>query len=376
MATIKAWKLYRSKVSYFSGKLEAYLKYKDIPFEIEEVNKNTLNKIYFNTGVKKMPAMESSDGTWLFDTTPMIAWLEKEYGGTPILPTDPALAFLTLLLEDYGDEWLWRPAMWWRWVPMTSRRTLGWMIGEEIIDKRVARPAGWGFAKRQLHEWLWGDGVNKNNQAQVRDMLFREFEFLEPLLEKQPYIMGSHPSAADFGYFASMFRHFGNDPDSAEVMRMQAPNTYEWLARLWNAKPHKLPTNQTWVEPTADYWQALLNRLANDYLPYLKQNAQAYSNSAKRFDYHGKTISFPKTKTTHYRVWCYEVLQKRYSALTTEEKSKIDQWFSQVGGIKAFREDPIINSGMNEKFSLPIKPDENRKRAAKLSIIIGGQARN
>jgi len=71
-------------------------------------------------------------------------------------------------------------------------------------------------------------------------MLFREFELLEPLLEEQPYIMGSHPSVADFGYFASMFRHFGNDPDSAEVMRMEAPHTYEWLAILWNAKSHKL----------------------------------------------------------------------------------------------------------------------------------------
>jgi hypothetical protein len=30
-----------------------------------------------------------------------------------MLPQDSALRFLALLMEDYGDEWLWRPWMWW-----------------------------------------------------------------------------------------------------------------------------------------------------------------------------------------------------------------------------------------------------------------------
>ncbi|RXJ74463.1 hypothetical protein CS022_02385 [Veronia nyctiphanis] len=87
------WLLYRSKISYFSGKVEAYLKYKQIPFNIKEVNHWTLNKIYWNTGVKKMPALEAKDGRWLFDSTPMIQWLEECYGGVPVLPKDPALRF-------------------------------------------------------------------------------------------------------------------------------------------------------------------------------------------------------------------------------------------------------------------------------------------
>ncbi len=101
---ISHWTVYRSKISYFSGKLEAYLKYKEIPHSITKIDRHVFNTIYKHTGVKKMPAMESDTGTWLFDTTQVIAWLDKLYGGVPVLPDDPALAFTTLLIEDYGDE--------------------------------------------------------------------------------------------------------------------------------------------------------------------------------------------------------------------------------------------------------------------------------
>ncbi len=370
------WTLYRSKISYFSGKLEAYLKYKEIPFTRSEVDRRTFNTIYTHTGVKKMPAMESDNGLWLFDTTPTIAWLEAQYQGVPVLPDDPALAFVALLIEDYGDEWLWRPAMWWRWMPMGSRRALGWIIGSEIIEERLARQAGWLFAQRQLREWLWDDGVSKANEHQVRDMLYREFEFLEPLLDEQPFILGSHPSVADYGYFGSMFRHFGNDPDSAEVMRMQAPNTYEWVARLWNARQQKLGSQPQWLWPQADCWQPLLDRIANDYLPYLQQNARAYKENKTRFDFVGKSLQFPHTKTTHYRVWCFDVLQRKFAELSSSDQQKVEALFEPVGGLDDLQWKKPIDSGMDDLYRLPVKPGARPGFKSRLSVMLGGQPRN
>ena len=116
-------------------------------------------------------------------------------------------------------------------------------------------------------------------------------EFLEAVFAKQAFILGSHPSAADFGYFASMFRHFGNDPDPAEIMRARAPHTYAWLARLWNAKAQALGAKQHWVFPKGRHWTPLLDRIANDYLPYLKANAEAFRDGESRFDFVGKTTA-------------------------------------------------------------------------------------
>ena len=352
--------VYKSDISYFSGKLEAYLRYKGIVHKAVECGQREMKKIAQTTGVKKMPAVEMDNGQWLFDTTPMLEWFEQQHPEPCTVPDDPALAFLALLIEDYGDEWLWRPAMWWRWVPRASRWAVGYAIGKAFAPTLLARPLGWFFGHRQQREWLWGDGVNLANEASVRDMLFREFEFLERLLARQPFLLGSHPSAADFGYFASMFRHFGNDPDSAEVMRRQAPNTYEWLARLWNASADKLPKAIEWQWPETPEWQPLLKRIAADYLPYLHQNALAFQRGQKRFDFTGHSLAFQGTKTTNYRVYCRERLQQQYLQLTTADRDKLEQLFKSVGGLGGLQADGVIVSGLAESFILPREAKSGR----------------
>ena len=368
--------VYKADISYFSGKLEAYLRYKEIPHTAIDCNQKTLRMIGNKTGTVKMPAIEMANGQWLYDTTPTIQWLEKKHPEAPVLPEDSALAFIALLIEDYADEWLWRPAMWWRWVPKASRVALGRRIaGEIMMAKSLTTPMGFICGRRQLREWLWDDGVNASNEEAVRDMLFRELEFLEPLFEQQPFLLGSHPSVADFGYFASMFRHFGNDPISAEVMRRDGPNTYEWLARLWNAKYTKLDSNVSWVWPEADYWQPLLQRIAKDYLPYLHQNALAFSNDKKRFDYQGDSLTFRGTVTTDYRVWCRQELQREFSLLNTADQQRVEQLFAKAGGITSLHQGGVIDSGLAQNYQLPVDPATVRVKPS-LAKRIFGQPRN
>jgi glutathione S-transferase len=58
-----------------------------------------------------MPVIELPDGRMMTDTTPMIDWFEAEYPSVHVVPTDPVQRFFSKLLEDYAEEWLWRPAM-------------------------------------------------------------------------------------------------------------------------------------------------------------------------------------------------------------------------------------------------------------------------
>lgn len=348
--------VYKSDISYFSGKLEAYLRYKCIAHDLVDVDQAAMQRVRENTGVQKMPAIEMSDGRWLFDTTPMIRWLETQHTEASVLPDDPALAFVACLIEDYGDEWLWRPAMWWRWVPKVSRVALGRRIAAKMVSPFLAIPLGYYFARRQLKEWVWGDGVNAGNSDAVRDMFYHELDTLEAVFKQQPYLLGSHPSVADFGYFASMYRHFGNDPDSAEVMRRKGPKTYEWLARLWNARYTELASSASWVWPEADHWQGLLSRVANDYLPYLHQNAVAFRQGQQRFDYTGGSLTFSATTTTHYRVWCRQELQREFAQLSVEDQQRVNSLFASVGGLNSLHQDGVIDSGMDAQFKLPCDP--------------------
>jgi len=372
---INKYTVYKSDISYFSGKLEAYLRYKEIPHTLADCDHKTVTMIAEKTGTQKMPAIEMDDGQWLFDTTPMIQWLEKEHPTQSVMPDDPALRFIALLIEDYGDEWLWRPAMWWRWVPKASRVTLGRRIASAMISKYIAIPLGFYFGRRQLNEWLWQDGVDKNNSNDVRDMFFHELSLMEAVFDEQPFLLGSHPSIADFGYFASMFRHFGNDPISAEVMRREGPNTYEWLARLWNVKHSHLNSEINWVWPDAEHWQPLLRRIAKDYLPYLHQNALAFKAGKKRFDYSGDSLTFKKTVTTDYRVWCRQGLQREFSLLSNTDQQRVDQLFAAAGGLSSLHQDGVIDSGLDRDYQLPVNPSAVKLRQT-LAQKIFGQPRN
>lgn len=372
------FKLFRMDISYFSGKLEAYLNYKQIPFERVEAHHKVLFDIYQKTGTMKVPAVETSDGLWLKDSTPMLRWFEKEYPQNPILPDDPAMAFIALLVEDYGDEWLWRPAMWWRWMPIGSRRLLGYRIATEVLGSLpiptfIAAPY---FAWRQKKTWLDWDGMTKANHDQIRDMYTDQLAALEPIFRRQPYLLGSHPSAADYGYFASMFRHFGNDPESSVVMRQQAPAVYEWLSRMWNQTVDDLGDNIEWKAAEGEGWDFILGDICKTYLPYLHQNAMAFKAGKKRFNYSANGLELPQTVTTDYRVWCRQELQREYQRLSDAEQARVEAMLVPHGGLAELFADGEVDAGMDADLSIPFPARPEMSFARRLYVWVMGTARN
>src|SRR5262245_40939741 len=89
------------------------------------------------TGAAQMPAVELDDGRWLTDSTPIIAWFEMQRPTPPVIPVDPVQAFVSRLLEDYADEWLWRPAMHYRWTHAADARLLSHALAVEMLADRV-----------------------------------------------------------------------------------------------------------------------------------------------------------------------------------------------------------------------------------------------
>ena len=54
----ECYTLYKSDISYFSGKLEGYLRYTEIPHRLVDCDQRTLVRIARKTGTQKMPAIE------------------------------------------------------------------------------------------------------------------------------------------------------------------------------------------------------------------------------------------------------------------------------------------------------------------------------
>jgi glutathione S-transferase len=310
-------KVYGSDISYFTGKLEAYLRYKEIPYQRVAMTARHFNRtVPRATGVAQMPAVELPDGRWMTDSTPIIEWLERERPEPAVIPLDPLQAFASRVLEDYADEWLWRPAMHYRWSYRPDALLLSERIVTELLPD-VPAPAWlkrWAIRQRQYRGYVRGDGVDARTRPHVEDIYLRTLAALEAIFAGRPFLLGTMPTFADYGFFASMFRHFGLDPTASRLMRGRAPAVYEWVARMWNARARQSRGSLLAGIP-AD-WGPLLDDVGDAYLPYLCANADAFATGRRRFDVIIQGTPYRRVPTSRYRVWCLERLRRHYDALS------------------------------------------------------------
>ena len=105
-----------SNISYFTGKMENYLRLKRIPHRLESMQFPAVRKVLERElGVMQMPVIILPGGRYMTDSTAMIEWFEARHSEHSILPPDPLQRFVCHLLEDWAGEWWWRPAMHYRW---------------------------------------------------------------------------------------------------------------------------------------------------------------------------------------------------------------------------------------------------------------------
>jgi len=309
-------RVYGSKVSYFTGKLEACLRYKGIAYRRIPMAPDGVAKVAGKGRLAaQIPALRLSDGRWLSDTTPVIAWLEGEYPERRVIPRDPLQAFVSRLVEDYADEWLWRPAMYYRWSHGPDRRLLSKLIVDELLqERRVPRALARRFVEfRQSYYFVRRDGVTAHTRGHVEESYFRALDWLSGVLEKRPFLLGERPTLADFGFMGPMFRHFSHDPTPAEVMRSRAPAVWAWVARCWNAGGH-LSKEALEVGVPVD-WQPLLSEIGATHLEQLDANARAWKAGRRRFEVEIQGVRYRDLPTSQYRVWCLERLRAHFDAL-------------------------------------------------------------
>jgi glutathione S-transferase len=313
--------LYGPELSYFTGKLEAVLRYMELPYQ--RVVAGPMGHVSNTTGVAQVPAVQLADDRWLTDTTPIISWLDQRYPGAGVVPRDPVLAFFSRLLEDYADEWLWRPAMHYRWDYVESAQHQS----RVLIDEAGGDLPLPGFLKRYLIRnrqrsfFTRGDGVSADTWDHVEKIYLDTLQQFSKILETRPYLLGDRPSLADFGFFGPMFRHFAMDPTSARIMRETAPAVFEWVARVWNARNSKMGGEL--LEQVPQDWGPILESIGSSYLPYLCANAEAWKADRTHFDVDIEGAPYRNIRTSRYRVWCLEELRRDFNALSESQQQEV-----------------------------------------------------
>lgn len=367
--------------SYFCGKLLAYLRYKEISHNaIYKPRAEIGDELMRNTGLRQMPVVRTADDVWLQDTTPTIDWFEERFPKAPMTTGDPVTDFFIRLMEDYADEWMWRPAIFSRWESRLDGDYYQRQFVKEYIGGFWAStpPTRWiagKLVKKHLSDkFLRGDGITKENRDYVWSIYTNTLDRLEAIFQKQPYLLGDKPCLADFGFFGSMFWHFANDPTPNRIMQNRAPGVYEWVARLWNMTASKADGLEFSHMPgeAPELWQPLLADLCDGYLPYLHANAKAFEAGKKRFDHTMQGAPFKGLRVSPYRVWCRERLLGFLADLDETAKAKVKAVLEPLGGWQPLVADSHIQSDYDPEGTLPVcQPQELSLKYKLLAPFVG-----
>ncbi len=229
-----------AEVSYYTGKVRAYLRYKGIPFDEVPATREVYRRVIVpRTGVAFIPVLISDADDAIQDSTAIIDYLEERNPGASVYPDGPLQRLVALLLEVYADEWLVIPAMHYRWNLPENRafavREFGRLSApdasadEQIaIGEKLSRP----FAGA-----LPALGVNAANAAAVEASYLEFLQDFAAHLETAPFLLGTRPSIGDFALLGPLYAHLYRDPLSGRLMRERAPSVADWVERMNAPEP-------------------------------------------------------------------------------------------------------------------------------------------
>ncbi len=321
--------LWGVSVSYFTGKLEAYLRYKGIAYNMAHPFADA-QRIKRAAGAVQVPIIERDDGRFMSDTTPIIQALEDEFPDRPVMPENPVVRFVALLMEDYADEWLWRSAMHFRWSYEHDRELLSRILADEVTS-HVKAPR---FLRRNIMKYrqrvgyVVNDGVTADTRAHVEQGYYNALNLMSAMLEHRPYLLGDTPSVADFGFMGPMMRHFSQDPTPTRIMRWEGPAVFDWVGRVWNANATSGPVSM--LETIPDDALPLLTEIAETHMVQLQANAEAFARQQSNFSMNVQGCQYHNIPASRYRVYCLERLREHFAELDEQSQQAVKELLHQA----------------------------------------------
>lgn len=227
------YQLYGSEVSYFTGKVRAYLRYKRIPFtEYPNSPENYRTVIMPRVGWRVIPVVVTPEGETLQDSSDIIDALEMRFPAAPVYPATTRQRLASLLLEVYGDEWLKLPAMHYRWAKNYDFiiSEFGKMVAPQLAGEAQREAAI--AASKPFAGSLPFLGVTPATLGAIEKSYESLLGELDLHFSKHEFLFGSRPSIGDFGLIGPLYAHLYRDPASGELMKRIAPNTALWVERM------------------------------------------------------------------------------------------------------------------------------------------------
>jgi len=350
-----AYQLLGSEVSYYTGKVRAYLRYKGIPFQEIIASSEVYKKVIIpRTGVRYIPVLITPDDTVIQDTTDIIDFLESDFPDVSIYPQTSLQKLTALLLELYGDEWLKLPAMYYRW--WFKKENYNFIVTE---FGKTAVPEASSEEQKEAGEKVAGFfggslpilGITQKNHQEIESWYESFLGYFNTHLKQHDFLLGSRPSIGDFGLMGPLYAHLYRDPYPGKQMKEKAPLVAKWVERMNDPKPltgEFLPDDQV-----PDTLFPILKMIFKDHFPVLQDTVNQVGQWVKEhpeqeipriMGQHQFTIG-GVTETRYifpYDQWMFQRPLDFYQSLSGTEKQNADRWLKDLNGFTEMQTTPPI----------------------------------
>lgn len=332
-ADTRPYRIYGMELSPFSVKVRSYFRYKGIPHQWIIRNAETMGDYQKHAKLPIVPLVVTPDDEGIQDSTPIIDRLEAEYPEPSIHPTDPVVAFVSALLEEFGDEWGNKWMFHYRWARDVDQQSSAGRIARSMMPAADA-PTLEGMTA-QIRERMVGRvyfvGSNEQTAPQIEDSFISAIAQLEAHLADRPYLLGQRPSFGDFGVWGQIYNAW-TDPTAGSIIEASAPNVLAWIQRMTWPRAEGEFEDWSTLEPTL--MPLLRSQVGARFMPWTLANAAALEAGSEEFEVEldGQTW---QQKPQKYHAKSLRALRERYAAVA--DKSALDPVLESAGCLQGLR---------------------------------------
>lgn len=270
--------LYGMAASLYTARVRSYMRINAVPFhEVKAGSPEFMGEIVPTIGRWIIPVIKTSDGAIIQDGADIIDHLDAQgFSKRPLYPEDPTLLVIAHLFELFGTHGLLRPAMHYRWnfdemnLPFlrdTFRDVIPDGLPPEAEEQVFLQASG------RMRKAATALGVTVNSIPLIEESYAEFLQLLNAHLGTYPFILGGHPTIADYGLIGALYAHLGRDPAPLNLMQRTAPRVFRWVERMNMAEEFH---DEAWVasnreliaaDTLPDTLIALMCFIAEDYLP-------------------------------------------------------------------------------------------------------------
>jgi len=321
------YRIFGVEASPYSVKVRSYFRYKRIPHQWVVRDRTAMPEFQRLAKLPLVPLVVSPDGGVLQDSTPIIEEMERRHPEPALQPSDPALAFLSALIEEYADEWVNKPMFHYRWTYDDDQRSAAERIARESMPGAPADEIAGAaeMIRKRMVPRLKFVGSSKATRGVIEGSFERQLRILDPHLAARSFLFGGRPALADFGLFGQLYQ-CATDPTPARLMQERARHVLRWIERMLD--PRAEGDFEPWeaLEPTL--FPLLRDEVGGVFLPWTTANAIALERGEATFEVTLDGEPFAQ-EAQKYHAKSLAALRARLAAAT--DRSALDSILERAG---------------------------------------------